>query len=191
MYLDLRVHEAGVDGINGEDSAPGLLGSVGPVGPRGVAGMNGTDGEQGPVRLQGPVGPVGRQGVVGPRGLPGANGSVRAQGPASPPGSDGRDGVDGRNGTDGLPGPPGKISDAVGEQLKKDILKELRRDLNLNCSGKNGLTCPWQYRKVLCYLLQRDLSVLFHVLLHLGTTGSTLQLVYCSYTARWKPIIGG
>ena len=83
------------------------------------------------------------------------------------------------------------ISDAVGEQLKKGILKVLRSKLNLTCGGKNGLTCPWQNRKVLCYLLQRDLSVLFHVLLHLGTiywvntTISLLQL-YCQMeTNHW------
>ena len=189
VYVDLRVHEAGVDGINGEDGAPGLPGSVGPVGPRGVAGMHRTDGEQGPVRLQGPVGPVGRQGVVGLQGLPGANGSVGAQGPAGLPGSDGRDGVDGRNGTDGLPGPPGILSNAVGEQLKKDILKELRRELNLTCGGKNVLTCQYgnteRYSATSCKEIYQCCSTYYSIwVLYTGSI-SLLQLYFQMETNHW------
>ena len=134
--------EVGVDGINGGDGAAGPQRPIGPVGPQGVVGTRGLPGANGSVGAQGPVGPIGPQGPVGPREIAGINGSVGAQGLAGLPGNIGRDGVKGRNGTDGLHGPPGMVSDAVGEQLKKDILKELRRELNLTCGGNNGFTCP-------------------------------------------------
>ena len=90
---------------------PGKNGAPGVPGPKGETGMNGTDGEQGPLGPQGPVGPVGLQGPVGPPGL------------------------DGRNGSDGIPGKPGTVPNAVIEQLREDILEELRRELNLICPG--------------------------------------------------------
>ena len=83
--------------------------------------------EMGQMVLQ-PVGPV------GPQGMMGMNGTDGEQGPMGPPGVDGRDGVDGRNGSDGSPGPPGTVPDAVIEQLKEEILDQLRRELNL-CPG--------------------------------------------------------
>ena len=92
--------EVGADGRNGSDGASGPQGPVGLVGPRGISGMNGTDGKQGP---------VGPQGLIGPAGL------------------NGRDGVNGRNGSDGIPGPPGTVPDAVIEQLKGDLLGEVRK----------------------------------------------------------------
>ena len=111
----------GPSGLNGHNGRDGTAGSPGPQGP---AGTNGTDGQQGP---PGPQGPQGSTGVQGMKGDPGE------QGPA---GSDGRDGVDGapgRNGTDGLPGPPGTISEAVIEQLRADILEDVRK--LLLCKG--------------------------------------------------------
>ena len=65
----------------------------------------------------------------------GMNGTDGEQGPMGLPGVDGRDGVDGRNGSDGSPGPPGTVPDDVIEQLKEEILDQLRRELNLTCPG--------------------------------------------------------
>ena len=110
----------GKPGNNGAPGEPGLKGE------RGADGRNGSDGAPG---LQGPVGPV------GPQGMMGMNGTDGEQGPMGLPGVDGRDGVDGRNGSDGSPGPPGTVPDAVIEQLKEEILDQLRRELNLTCPG--------------------------------------------------------
>ena len=114
---------SGLNGHNGHDCSAGLPGPQGPVG------LKGNDGEQGP---PGPPGPQGPQGLMGPQGVAGSIGEM------GPPGSDGRSGVDGvpgRNGTDGLPGQPGNMSEATIEQLKRDILEEVRRELNLICNG--------------------------------------------------------
>ena len=110
----------GKPGNNGAPGEPGLKGE------RGADGRNGSDGAPG---LQGPVGPVGPQGMIG------MNGTDGEQGPMGLPGVDGRDGVDGRNGSDGSPGPPGTVSDDVIEQLKEEILDQLRGELNLTCPG--------------------------------------------------------
>ena len=109
----------GKPGNNGAPGEPGLKGE------RGADGRNGSDGAPG---LQGPVGPV------GPQGMMGMNGTDGEQGPMGLPGVEGRDGVDGRNGSDGSPGPPGTVPDDVIEQLKEEILDQLRRELNL-CPG--------------------------------------------------------
>ena len=82
---------------------PGKNGTPGEPGLKGEPGVDGTDGEQGPV---GPVGP---------------------QGPVGAPGSDGK------NGSDGSPGPPGTVPDALIEQLRADILKEVLK--LLPCKG--------------------------------------------------------
>ena len=82
---------------------PGKNGARGAPGLKGEPGVDGTDGEQGPA---GPVGP---------------------QGPVGAPGSDGR------NGSDGSPAPPGTVSDAVIEQLRGDILKDIQK--LLICKG--------------------------------------------------------
>ena len=63
--------------------------------------------------------------------LPGKPGNNGAPGE---PGPKGERGADGRNGSDGSPGPPGTVPDAVIEQVKEDILHQLRRELNL-CRG--------------------------------------------------------
>ena len=110
----------GKPGNNGAPGEPGFKGE------RGADGRNGSDGAPG---LQGPVGPV------SPQGMMGMNGSDGEQGPMGLPGVDGRDGVDGRNGSDGSPGPPGTVSDDVIEQLKEEILDQLRGELNLTCPG--------------------------------------------------------
>ena len=57
------------------------------------------------------------------------NGTDGEQGPVGAPG------LDGRNGSDGSPGPPGTVPDAVIEQLREDILEEVRRELKLICPG--------------------------------------------------------
>ena len=58
-------------------------------------------------------------------GKPGKNGAPGV------PGAKGEAGVDGAPGPQGPVGPPCNISDAVIEQLTRDILKRVRRDLNL------------------------------------------------------------
>ncbi len=63
--------------------------------------------------------------------LPGKNGAPGAPGPKGEPG------VDGVSGPQGPVGPPGNISDAILEQLTRDILERVRRELNLLCKGSN------------------------------------------------------
>ena len=102
---------SGLNGHNGRD------GTAGPPGPQGPAGLNGTDGQQGPSGPQGPQGATGEQGM---KGDPGEQGPV---GPVGPPGSN------------GSPGLPGTVTDAVIEQLREDILEEVRRELKMTCRG--------------------------------------------------------
>ena len=45
------------------------------------------------------------------------------------PGRDGKDGAPGRDGHDGLPGPPVTLTYTEQQQLKEDILKELREEI--------------------------------------------------------------
>ena len=47
------------------------------------------------------------------------------------PGKDGRDGQPGRDGNNGLPGLPGTLNDTEKQQLKDDILNELRDELSM------------------------------------------------------------
>ena len=54
-------------------------------------------------------------------GKPGKNGAPGAPGPK------GEAGVDGRNGVNGLPGPPGTVTDAGIQQLRVDILEDVRK----------------------------------------------------------------
>ena len=59
-------------------------------------------------------------------GLPGNDGT---------PGAPGPQGVQGPQGLAGPIGPPGAVSNTVIEQITRDILEQLRRELNLTCSG--------------------------------------------------------
>ena len=65
------------------------------------------------------------------RALPGIPGN---DGVPGTPGPRGEPGAPGLNGTEGPPGPPGTVSDEVIEQLRRDIVLEVRRELNL-CNG--------------------------------------------------------
>ena len=85
--------------------------------------------------LPGKPGKNGAPGAPGPKGEAGMNGTNGEQGPVGPQGPVGLPGLDGRNGSDGLPGPPGTVPDAVVEQLREEILEEVRRELNLTCPG--------------------------------------------------------
>ena len=163
---------AEMEEIDGRDGHPGPPGAT-----QGLAGMNGSDGEPGPVGPQGPVDPQGPVGPVGPQGLAGINGSDGEQGPVGPHGLVGAPGLDGRNGSDGSPGPPGTVPDAVIEQLREDILEEVRKQLVCIANSQSNL------------LLHSRRYWTATPLLHLGTTGSTLPLDHCRYTARWKPTI--
>ena len=119
----------GRDGRDGQQGPPGSSGQPGPPGPQG---------QQGP---QGAQGPVGRDGRDGADGSPGADGIHGPHGPPGPAGSDGTDGVPGQPGTNGTagppgpPGPPSTVSDAVIEQMMREILEDVRRELNLICNG--------------------------------------------------------
>ena len=64
-------------------------------------------------------------------GKPGKNGAPGAPGPK------GEAGVDGAPGPQGPVGPPCNISDVLIEQLTRDILERVRRDLNLLCKGNS------------------------------------------------------
>ena len=121
--------EVGADGRNGSNGAPGLQGATG---LKGNAGDLGPQGPQGPKGETGMKGSKGEQGAIGPRGEPGMIGSDGVQGSVGPPG------VDGRNGSDGLPGPPGTVPDAVIEQLRADILAEVRRLLVCIVNSENN-----------------------------------------------------
>ena len=108
--------QPGRDGQSGRDGRDGPPGPPGALGAKGEYGMDGKDGEPGPVGPQGPVGPL---------GISGMNGTDGEQGPVGPQGPVGVPGLDGRNGSDGSPGPPGTVPDAVIEQLREDILRQL------------------------------------------------------------------
>ena len=62
-----------------------------------------------------------------------AAGTCRATKTSIPglPGKDGRDGQPGRDGNNGLPGLPGTLNDTEKQQLKDDILNELRDELSM------------------------------------------------------------
>ena len=77
--------------------------------------------------LPGKPGKNGAPGVPGPKGEAGVNGTDGEQGPVGP------QGPVGAPGSDGSPGPPGTVPDAVIEQLREDILEEVRRELKLIC----------------------------------------------------------
>ena len=111
----------GLPGRDGKDGQPGRDGQSGrdgrdgppgpPGGPKGENGMNGRDGEPG---------------EVGPQGIPGMNGTDGEQGPVGPIGP---------QGPVGPQRPDGVVPDAVIEQLRDEILKEVRRELKLICPG--------------------------------------------------------
>ena len=65
------------------------------------------------------------------------NGTDGEEGPVGAPG------LDGRNGSDGSPGPPGTVPDAVIEQLREDILEEVRKRLVciVNSQRKPATSC--------------------------------------------------
>ena len=116
---DGRDGQQGPPGLNGEPGPPGLQGQQGPQGPQGPVGRDGRDGANGsPGKdgIQGPPGPGGSDGTHGVPGLPGANGT---------------------NGPPGPPGPPGTVSDAVIELVTRNILEEVKRELNLICNGNS------------------------------------------------------
>ena len=128
----------GLPGRDGRDGQPGPPGPSGlsicdctksTTGPQGPAGLNGTDGQPGE---HGPQGPPGPQGPVGPTGPPGPEGETGPEGNQGLPGTPGANGL---QGPAGPPGPPGNISDEVIQQVTRDILETVRRELNLICAG--------------------------------------------------------
>ena len=118
-----------------------VLGSIPVLFIRGEA-AGAVCGQRSPLTIQalpGKPGKNGAPGVPGPKGEAGMNGTDGEQGPVGPQGPAGLPGLDGRNGSDGIPGPPGIVPDAVIEQLKEDILEEVRRELNLTCPGNREM----------------------------------------------------
>ena len=101
----------GLPGRDGKDGQPGRDGQLG------RDGVDGRDGEPG---------------AVGPQGIPGMNGTDGEQGPVGPVGPQGPVGPAGPQGPVGPQGPDGVVSDVVIEQLRTDILEQLRREI---CPG--------------------------------------------------------
>ena len=106
---------------------PGLPGRDGQPGPPGPSGLNGHNGRDG---AAGPQGPAGLNGIDGQQGPTGPQGP---QGPTGPQGPQGSIGEQGLQGPTGLPGTPGTLSDAVIEQLERNILRDVWK--LLTCKG--------------------------------------------------------
>ena len=114
------------------------------------------------------------------RALPGIPGN---DGVPGTPGPKGEPGVPGLNGAEGPPGPPGAISDAVIEQLRRDILLEVKRELNLSNSNR----CPATSCKEIYDCDPTAPSGIYS----LNTTAGPLQ-VYCKMnTTNCGNITGG
>ena len=126
----------GLPGRDGRDGQKGDPGSTGQPGAPGSQGLQGAPGSQGP---------AGRDGRDGTTGLPALDGVQGPQGPPGPAGTDGINGVPGRPGINGTVGPPGPqgppstVSYAVIEQVTRNILHQLRRELNLICNGDSEM----------------------------------------------------
>ena len=102
-------------------------------------------------------------------GLPGRDGQP---GPPGPSGLNGHNGHDGTAGPPGLPGPPGTISEAEIEQLRADILEDVRK--LLLCKGISE-TNP----ATTCKEIYQCNSTAPSGYYWLSTTTAVLQ-VYCS-----------
>ncbi len=114
----------------------------------------------------------GRDGQPGPPGPSGLNGHNGRDGTAGPPGPPGPAGSDGRDGVDELPGPPGTISEAVIEQLRADILEDVRK--LLFCKGVSE-TNPATSCKEIYQCMPSAPSGYYWV-----RTGTEAEQVYCS-----------
>ena len=135
----------GLPGRDGRDGQPGHNGNDGVAGPPGRDGRDGIPGQ-----TCGTGGSV----LEGPPGLNGTDGEQGPPGPQGPPGQNGADGIPGDNGVDGQPGPPGAqgppglpgaLNDTAQQQLKDDILNELRDELSMLqgcCSSQPTPTEP-------------------------------------------------
>ena len=114
------------------------------------------------------------------RALPGIPGN---DGVPGTPGPRGEPGAPGLNGTEGPPGPPGTVSDEVIEQLRRDILLEVKRELNLSNSNR----CPATSCKEIYDCDPTAPSGIYS----LNTTAGPLQ-VYCKMnTTNCGNITGG
>ena len=137
----------GLPGRDGRDGQPGRNGNDGVAGPPGRDGRDGIPGQ-----TCGTGGSV----LQGPPGLNGTDGEQGPPGPQGPPGQNGADGIPGENGVDGQPGPPGAqgppglpgaLNDTEQQQLKDDILNELRDELSmLRCETGLYTSCKELYQ---------------------------------------------
>ena len=126
--------ETGSNGIPGQPGRNGTIGEPGPIGLQGEPGVKGDSGEQGPIGPQGPVGPRGVSGMNGSDGERGPVGPVGLQGPVGPQGPPGIPGLDGAT------GPPGTVPNTVIEQVRGDILEQVRK--MFVCNAQNSEQNP-------------------------------------------------
>ena len=101
-------------------------------------------------------------------GKPGENGLSGAPGPKGDPRVDDRNG---EQGPVGPPGPPGTVPDSVIEQLRANFIDEVTRVLS--CKGIASMNPATSCKEI------HDCDPT----LPLGTTGSTLPVDHCRYTA--------
>ena len=113
--ITLLPGKPGKNGIPGESGLNGSNGAQGPTGTKGDAG------EKGAAGLQGPSGPTGSRGPAGPTGSRGPAGPTGSRGPAGPTGSR------------GPTGPPGALSNTQVQQLRTEIICEVRKGLTETC----------------------------------------------------------
>ena len=111
----------GRPGKNGIPGGRGLKGEVGADGAPGLQGATGTKGSDGQL---GPQGPQGAKGETGMKGSNGTQGSTGTKGNA---------GEKGATGPQGPTGPPGALSNTQVQQLRTEIICEVRKGLTETC----------------------------------------------------------
>jgi hypothetical protein len=108
-----------VQGVKGENGAPGIQGTTGAKGEtgaqgvQGATGLTGATGSQGAQGAKGDTGATGLTGAQGAKGDTGATGSTGAQGVQGAKGDTGSQGPQGSKGDTGSTGPAGPSSGAV------------------------------------------------------------------------------
>jgi hypothetical protein len=101
----------GLTGATGSQGAPGAKGDTGAQGVKGDTGLTGATGSQGAPGAKGDTGATGLTGAQGAKGDTGATGSTGAQGVQGAKGDTGSQGVQGAKGDTGSQGPQGSKGD--------------------------------------------------------------------------------
>jgi hypothetical protein len=96
-----------VQGVKGENGAPGIQGTTGAKGETGAQGVQGATGAKGDTGAQGVQGATGLTGATGSQGAPGAKGDTGAQGVKGDTGLTGLTGAQGVQGVQGAKGDTG------------------------------------------------------------------------------------